>query len=84
MDRAADVLFQHGVAGVVILGLTWAVRVLYVENQRLNNVIIDITEARRKDAVEVVDKIVQPLDGITKTLNLVYDGLIVKKSGRAR
>lgn len=76
---AATVLFQYGLAGVVILGLTIVVRQLYADNQRLHGIIQQLQENRRIDAQETVEKVTQPLGGISQTLALIYDKIVVSK-----
>ena len=82
MDGALTVLFQYGLAGVVILGLSVTVRSLYQDNQRLHGIIAQLQETRRTDAVETVNKVTQPLSGISQTLGLIYDKLVSSKESK--
>lgn len=81
MDGAYTVLFQYGLAGVVILGLALVVRQLYNDNQKLHGIIQELQESRRQDAQETVEKVTQPLSGISQTLQLIYDKLQISKRG---
>lgn len=79
MEGVSVVLFQYGLAGVALLAMAWVVVRLYNENQRLHQQIYDLQETRRIDAKETVDKVTQPLDGISKTVGLLYDKIVVEK-----
>jgi hypothetical protein len=79
VEGATSVLFQYGLAGVVIFGLSWVCWALYRENQKLHEKIYALQESRREDAKETIDKVTQPLSGISQTINLLYDKIVVSK-----
>lgn len=75
------VLFQYGLAGVVIIGLALTVRFLYQENVRLNKELNSQVEARRMDAIEARDKIMTPLESLAQTTKFIYEKLSTSKEG---
>lgn len=80
MDGSATtVLFQYGLAGVVIFGLTIAVVYLYKENQRLHSEKDALQELRRVDAKDTSDKVTEPLQSLSQTTRLILDKLLVAK-----
>lgn len=79
MDGATTVLFQYGLAGVVIFALAIAVVNLYRDNQRLQKEKESILEARRQDAVDTTDNVTKPLSDIAQTQRLIYDKLVASK-----
>jgi hypothetical protein len=81
VDSATGVLFQYGLAGVVIFGLTIAVIKLYGDNIKLQGKIDDEKDARRIDARETLDKVAEPLRSISQTTEYILDKLVISKKG---
>lgn len=81
MDSATGVLFQYGLAGVVIFGLTVAVVKLYGDNIKLQGKIDAEKDARRVDAKETLDKVAEPLKSISQTTGYILDKLVISKRG---
>ncbi|HJQ08006.1 MAG TPA: hypothetical protein VJ836_00830 [Candidatus Saccharimonadales bacterium] len=80
MDSPLVVLFQYGLAGVVILGQTVAIRFLYNENKLLNKEVNAQVDARRLDARETLEKVEGPLSSLAQSTKFIADKLIsVKK-----
>lgn len=78
-SEASITLFQYGLAGVVIFGLTVAVIYLYKDNQRLHQDKYDLQESRRLDAVETRDKVVAPVELMGRNVGLLVDKMLLKK-----
>lgn len=80
MDGGASVvLFQYGLAGVVIFGLVIAVVYLYKENQRLHADKDALQESRRLDAIETRDKVVEPVALMGRNVGLLVDKIVLGK-----
>lgn len=76
---ATTVLFQYGLAGVAILGLTLAVVKLYNDNQALQKQIATLQDARREDAKETQREVMSTMSGFSQTLDLIKDKLVLGK-----
>lgn len=72
VDGATTVLFQYGLAGVVIFALTAAVVYLYKSN-------VALLEARRKDAEETRDTVTKTLSDLAQTTEHIYEKLVIGK-----
>jgi hypothetical protein len=81
-DGATTVLFQYGLAGVVIFGLSIAVVYLYKENQRLHAEKDALQELRRADAQETTSKVTEPLQSLSQTTRLILDKLLIAKGNK--
>lgn len=75
----SGVLLQQGLSGVVILVEGFVIMRLYNDGKKLQDKFDALQDARRVDAVEAIDKVTQPLSGISQTLGLVYDKLTGNK-----
>jgi hypothetical protein len=82
MEGATIVLFQYGLAGVVIFGLVIAVVYLWRDNQRLYGKIETLQEARRLDAIETRDKVVEPVELMGRNVGLLVDKIVLGKGER--
>lgn len=81
MTDAPSVLFQYGLAGVVILGLTYAVVKLYTDNQSLHKQLSELQDARRLDAKETNDKVTEPLKTISQSVKMMADKILIGNQG---
>jgi len=84
MDGATTVLFQYGLAGVVIFGLSLAVVALYRDNKALQAKIDLEKDGRRADATETLDKVTEPLKAISQTVTFINDKLVISKQRGGR
>lgn len=78
MDTSS-ILNDYGLPGLIILALSTVCVVLYRDNKGLQEKLLAAQQARVDDAKEVGEKIVVPLDGLGKTMNLVYNKLYEAK-----
>lgn len=79
MDGATEVLYQYGLAGVVIFALALTVVALYRDNKVLSDRILAEKDARRADAKETLEKVTEPLQSISQTTSYILDKLVVSK-----
>lgn len=80
---STTILSSMGLAGLVITTLAMVVKRQYNDNKALQEKFDALQEARRLDAKETTDKVTQPLQSISQTMNLIYDKLSDSKK-RAR
>lgn len=71
MDTST-ILNGYGLAGLVIAALATANIVQYRDNKSLQEKLRESQQGRVDDAKEVGQKIVVPLDLLSKTMDLVY------------
>lgn len=71
MDTST-ILNGYGLAGLVIAALATANIVQYRDNKSLQEKLRESQQSRVDDAKEVGQKIVVPLDLLSKTMDLVY------------
>lgn len=82
MEGSAPILFQYGLAGVVILAQSGVIVALYKELREERKGKIDQMEARRIDAVEGREQVTSVLPGITQSLQNIYDKIEISKGRR--
>lgn len=80
MGGAESVLLQYGLAGVMIIGLTATVIKLWAENQKLQDKIYALQEARIRDYSDNVDKIAEPLAVIGRVNKMLVDKIADSKA----
>lgn len=66
------ILARYGLAGLVIFVLATVNAVQYRDNKILQDKLREAQQARVEDAKEVGEKIIVPLDLLSKTMDLVY------------
>lgn len=74
-EESFTVLFQYGLAGVVILGLSMAVKSLY-------SALIAEKEKRVQDAIEAREKLTEPLANIATSISLIDEKIETSKARR--
>ena len=75
-------LLQYGLAGVVIIGLTFAVSYLWRDNKALQDKIYALQEARRQDAQDNLDKVAEPLQVSGEAMQMFMGKIAESRSKR--
>lgn len=76
INDSATTLLQLGVAGVFIIALLVAVIILYRNNIKKDDIILNLQQARVDDAKEITTKLKEPLAQQTELSKRIYDILL--------
>ncbi len=79
VDSATSVLLQWGIGGIAILAEAYVIGRLYSDNRQLQKDKDTLQEARRVDAVEVLNKLDPVMTELARTQNYIADKLEVAK-----
>lgn len=82
MGPITNFLLTQGILGICVLVLALVVIKLYNKNEKLQEKIDNLQEARRLDAVETRTDVTSVLPGISQTLQNIYDKIEVSKQSK--